>query len=260
MAAWTIEARDGAVLVTMRSNPVNKQDEAFFAEMAQALDELDAEYPGVPAVLTGSGKVFSAGLDFESTFAMFETATADGLVAWFARYMALFGRLIASPRPTVAAVNGHAFAGGAILALATDVRLGCEGGGQVALNEVAIGIPMPAGLTELVRHRLGDRTASEWVLWGRRYPAEEARDAGFFERLVPPGELVEAALERARSLPRESLPAFVASKRTLVEPLLSRMGEAALRYDRSSMEVLLSPEGVAARRAAKERLAASKKG
>ena len=142
---WIIERRhDHVALVTMNTNKVNAQNPAFFADLHAAFDRLETEFDNCAVVLTGTGKVFSAGLDLDHHFAMFARRNLKEIDNWFAAYRATNLRLFTYPRPTVAAINGHAYAGGFITAIDCDYRIATEGALQFALNEVPIGIPMPA--------------------------------------------------------------------------------------------------------------------
>src|SRR6478752_4855181 len=96
---WSIEPQDGAVVVTMRSNPVNKMNQAFFDDLHEALDRVEAEH------------------DFEEVFPLFERANYEEIASWFARFRSSILRLFQLPRRTIAAVNGNAYAGGLILSL-----------------------------------------------------------------------------------------------------------------------------------------------
>ncbi len=122
-----MERSQGAVIVTMRSNPVNRMNPEFFADLHAAFDEVERDHPALPVVLTAEGKTFSAGLDFEDVFPRFARNDMDELQAWFAEFRGSLLRVFALPRRTVAAINGNTFAGGLILAVACDVRVGAEG-------------------------------------------------------------------------------------------------------------------------------------
>ena len=165
---WTIERKHPHVaMVTMNTNKVNAQNPAFFADLHAAFDRLESEFTDCAVVLTGSGAVFTAGLDFDHHFPMFARRSIKEIDAWFDEYRATNLRLFTYPRPTVAAINGHAYAGGFITAIDCDHRIACEGPLQFSLNEVPIGIPMPAVYCEIIKHALGPRSAFEMTLFGR---------------------------------------------------------------------------------------------
>ena len=121
---WTIERKHPHVaVVTMNTNKVNAQNPAFFADLHAAFDRLEAEFNDCAVVLTGSGAVFTAGLDFDHHFPLFARRSLKEIDAWFDAYRATNLRLFTYPRPTVAAINGHAYAGGLITALDCDHRI-----------------------------------------------------------------------------------------------------------------------------------------
>ena len=101
---WTIERRAGHVaLVTMRTNKANAQNPTFFDDLHRAFDQLEADFNDCGVVLTGTGRVFSAGLDFDYHFPLFARRAAKEVDAWFEAYRATNLRIFTYPRPTVAA-------------------------------------------------------------------------------------------------------------------------------------------------------------
>lgn len=198
-----------------RGNAINHP---FIDALNAALDELEQDGDVRALVLTGAGRAFSAGLDLVETYAY----DLPALGRYVDAFDALFVRVAAFPWPVVAAVNGHAIAGGCILALAADFRIMADGPFLIGLNEVALGIPFPAGAFEVARRGVPAQAQAEAFLEGRLYRPAEARDAGLVHRLLPPGtDLLAAALEHARRLAAGSPEALRATKADLLAPLLS---------------------------------------
>jgi len=110
--AWDIEALGGCAVVRMNTNKVNVQNDRFFADLHNAFDRLEREFSDLPVVLTGQGDVFSAGIDFQYSFGIFDSGSHDTIRQWYRTYRETNLRIFRYPRPTVAAVNGHAIAGG----------------------------------------------------------------------------------------------------------------------------------------------------
>src|SRR6185312_9550311 len=96
----------------MNTNKVNVQNDAFFADLHEAFDKLESDFNPYPVVLTGLGDVFSAGIDFQYSFDIFGSGNLDKIREWYRNYRATNLRIFQYARPTVAAVNGHAIAGG----------------------------------------------------------------------------------------------------------------------------------------------------
>jgi len=112
----------------------------------------------------------------------------------------MFARLLELPMPTVAAVNGHAFAGGAMLALCHDFAVMRTDRGFFCLPEVDLGMNFTPGMSALIQARLPKVTAHEAMITGRRYTAQEALAAGIVSQAVPEEQVLPAALERAAGL------------------------------------------------------------
>ena len=126
--AWLIERRaDHVALVTMTTNKANAQNPTFFDDLHRAFDRLESDFRDCAVVLTGTGRVFSAGIDFDYHFPLFARRSLAEVDAWFGTYRATNLRLFTYPRPTVAAINGHAYAGGLITALDCDLRIAADG-------------------------------------------------------------------------------------------------------------------------------------
>jgi enoyl-CoA hydratase len=226
--SWTIEQKhDHVVVVTMNTNKVNAQNPAFFDDLHAAFDRLEAEFNVCAVVLTGTGKVFSAGLDLDHHFAMYARRDLKEIDNWFAAYRATNLRLFTYPRPTVAAINGHAYAGGFITAIDCDYRIATEGALQFALNEVPIGIPMPAVYCEIIKYAIGTQAASEFTLFGQVYDLEAARRMRVVHKTMAPNELLDAAVARAAHLKPDCYPAYAFSKRALQATTMAAIDSAA---------------------------------
>src|ERR1700752_2123607 len=141
----------------------------FFADLHVAFDRLDKEFSDCAVVLTGTGAVFTAGLEFDYQIQLFARRSLKEIDAGFAASRTPNVRLFTYPRPTVAAIDGHAYAGGLITAFDCDHRIAAEGALQFLLNEVPIGIPMPAVYCEIIKYAVGSCTAAELTLFGQVY-------------------------------------------------------------------------------------------
>lgn len=232
---WMIERKhDHVAVVTMNTNKVNAQNQAFFDDLHAAFDRLEKEFSECAVVLTGTGKVFTAGLDLDHHFALFARRNLKEIDAWFSAYRATNLRLFTFPRPTVAAINGHAYAGGFITAIECDHRIAATGALQFALNEVPIGIPMPAVYCEIIKHAIGTRAAAELTLFGQVYDLATAIRMDVVQKTVAPETLIDAAVAWAALVPPDCYTAYAFSKRALQATTMAAI-DAAARLDRDAL-------------------------
>lgn len=160
----------------------------------RCLDEVEAAAP-CALVTVASGKVWSSGLDLEWILAQGEQAPA-----FVMRVHELLARLLEIGVPTVAAIQGHAFAAGAMLALAHDERVMRADRGWFCLPEVDINIPFTPGMSALIAARLPGQAAHETMVLGRRFGGADAEAAGIVQAAVAEAEVRPAALARAAAL------------------------------------------------------------
>lgn len=224
--AWQIERRgEHVALVTMTTNKANAQNPTFFTDLHRAFDRLEREFRDCAVVLTGTGRVFSAGLDFDYHFPLFARRSLAEVDAWFDAYRATNLRIFTYPRPTVAAINGHAYAGGLITALDCDLRMAADAASQFALNEVPIGIPMPAVYVEIIKYAVG-AAAAEMTLFGQVYNLADAHRMGIVNHIVPAEHLIDEAVAWAGRVEPDCHPAYGYSKRALQATTLRAIDDA----------------------------------
>jgi len=229
--AWDIEVVDGCAIVRMNSNKMNVQNDQFFSDLHGAFDRLEREYNALPVVLTGHDGVFSAGIDFQYSFEIFSSGSHDLIKAWYRNYRETNLRIFRYPRPTVAAVNGHAIAGGLITALDCDFRIAARRPAKFGLNEVPIGIPMPAAYVEIIKYALGDQVGALATLRGLLYTLEEAERLGFFHEVVEPDQLLATAISYARCIPPDCNTAYAMSKKALQDAVMRQIDERTVALD-----------------------------
>lgn len=187
--------RDGDVFVLRFDDGENRFSPDFLDAAGAALDTVENAGRPCALVTVGTGKFYSNGLDLD-----WVGANPEQMGPYLERVHALFARLLALPAPTVAAVNGHAFAGGGMLALCHDYLVMRSDRGYFCFPEVDLGLPFTPGMNALLQARLPRVTAHEAMVTGRRYTAQEALDGGIVHRLAPEQEVLSAALELARPL------------------------------------------------------------
>ena len=140
-------------------------------------------------------------------------------------------RLFTYPRPTVAAVNGHAFAGGLITAAVCDRRIAVDSGARFSLNEVPIGIPMPAVYVRMLTYAWDERTAARASLFGEMFDQDQAYALGMFDELLPADQLLDRAIAVADSIPENTLEHYAYTKRAAQAPALRDIAELSDKLD-----------------------------
>lgn len=216
--------RHGAVFVLQMKAGENRFHPPFIEALAEALDEVEASEGPAALVTTGEGKFYSNGLDL----VWMRGQQAAALGPFLASFQRLLGRLLAFPLPTVAAVNGHAFAGGAMFSLAHDFRVMREDRGFFCIPEVDLGFPLAPGLMALLRARLPRTVLHEAIVTGRRYGGPDAVALRIAEAAVPEAAVVPRAIERAAALAGKDRTALAALKRGMyAETLAVLEGTAA---------------------------------
>jgi len=162
---------DGVAVVTLAHPPVNAMDAPLLEELAGLFEGLAAATDARAAVITGEGRAFSAGLDLK----LVPTLDRLGQRRLVDALNDCFGTLYAWPKPLVAAVNGHAVAGGLILALSADWRVVADVPMEVSLAEVRVGVTYPVAPLEIARGELAPATARRLILLGEVIDAREAQ-------------------------------------------------------------------------------------
>jgi len=230
--------RDGALaVVTLDRPPANALNRDFFAELCALLPSLDAADVRA-VVLTGTGRFFSAGLDLPEIVTYRGADTTEFMARFDDGYTALF----ALEKPVVAAVNGHAIAGGAVLAATADFRLAADGEGRIGVTEIQVGVPFPASALEPIRFACAGPDLPELLYRGRVYSPAEARARRLVDAVVPAADLLPNAVALARELAAHPPAAFAASKRALRAESLARIAAARAAGEDPVWAVWRTPE------------------
>ncbi|WP_138735745.1 enoyl-CoA hydratase/isomerase family protein [Modestobacter excelsi] len=200
------ENRDGVAVLRIEHGRVGALDVELLDALAEAVSASDRAL-----VITGSGSAFSAGVDLRRVLDGGRPYAEELLTALSRLFRAVFDH----PRPTVAAVNGHAIAGGCVLALACDLRL--MSGGRMGLAELTVGVPFPTAALEIVRHALGPR-AGQVLLGAQTVDREQALVLGMVDQLTEPGELLARAVALADEMAARSPESYRMAKVQLHRP------------------------------------------
>jgi enoyl-CoA hydratase len=207
------EAGDVAV-VRIDRPPANALDLDLLAEGHAVRQQLESAQPGA-VVIVGRERFFSAGMDLKEAPSLSvgeQRRTVDGINRLFSGWYAF-------PRPVVAAVNGHAIAGGLILALCADHRV-CASEGSLGLTELRAGIPYPFAAISIVRQELTAQAARRLVLGAALVQPAEALELGAVDELRPPDEVLPRAIEVATALAALPRGTYTQVKRQLRGPTI----------------------------------------
>lgn len=219
--------QDGIAVLTLSHGPVNALD----LELLRAIPEtLTAVADARAVVLTGGGRSFSAGVDLKRIVEGGAAYVDEFLVALSAGILALFDH----PKPVVAAVNGHALAGGCVLAAACDLRL--MSGGTIGLTELAAGVPFPTAPLEIMRHAVGP-AVEIMVLGTERLRPDQALAIGLVHEIVEPEQLLDTALRRAGRLSTIPADVYAMSKDQLRRPARERIASVRSADDLRVQEI-----------------------
>ena len=189
--------KDGNIYVVTMNNEQTMNCPAWQDRMLEILDFMENDLgAGTAMVLIGQDKFFCNGLNVEVLMQLDQASQAQ-----FGPKMAeIHRRLLLLPFPTVAANHGHAFAGGAFVAMSCDYRIMREDRGWICVSEVDAGVPLPDSMMDVLRGKVPPATARDAILTGKRYAADEAIAAGFADGKAPMEGLLDAAKALAAKL------------------------------------------------------------
>ena len=238
MIACSVKA--GIAVVTLRHGKANALD-------IELCDALTAKFIGLrdddskAVVITAQGTIFSAGVDL--------IRVSDGGADYIRRFLPSLHRLYETvffhPKPVVAAINGHAIAGGCVLACCADRRIMAENGGRIGVTELLVGVPFPALAFEIVRFAVPARYLAEFTLSGATYPADAALECGWIDEIAEPEDLLDDALAIAAEFAELSPPAFAQNKMQLRTAVTERMAQSGEATDRAVTDIWTAPAALA---------------
>ncbi len=211
---------NGVVVLKVEHGKANALDKELCLELRRTMEEVES---ASAIVLTGRGRIFSAGVDLVRLVGDDAAYRSDLLLSLAEAFEALFYH----SRPVVAAINGHAIAGGCILACAADYRImTSDGGARIGVPELTVGVPFPPVALEIMRSSVPPQHLRRLLLRGLTYDSEQALKLGVVDEVVADGALMDRALACAGDL--ASLPdlAFALTKAQLCQPVRERVQQA----------------------------------
>jgi enoyl-CoA hydratase len=226
------EERGDVAILRLAHGKASALDIELCEGLAATLDALEAS-PAKAVVLTGSGRIFSAGVDLKRLI----EEGAPYVERFFPALAATMLRLFRFEKPLVAAINGHAIAGGCVMALACDYRVMADGGGRIGMPEFHVGVSYPAVVVEIVRAALPANRLAEVLILGTNWKPGEALERGIVNEVVPDGRALDRALEVAALMGSLPAAAFALTKRQLRAPALECLARHGEAIDRESFSI-----------------------
>jgi enoyl-CoA hydratase len=208
-----VEKRSSVTVLRLRHGKVNALDLELLQAITAVMHDLD---PNGAVVITGSGSVFSAGVDLRRIVEGGRPYVEEFMPALSAAFLAIFDHR----GPVLAAVDGHAIAGGCVIAAASDVRI--MSGGRIGLAELSVGVPFPPVAIEILRYAIGP-AVGHLVLTAGLLDAPQAQSIGLVHEVTGPDVLLDAAVDRARQMAQVPAEVFELSKRQLQQPARARL-------------------------------------
>lgn len=210
----TIDHREDLALLTLSHGAASALDLELCAGIHDALDSI-RQSSARALVMTGTGSVFSAGVDLNRMI--------QGKADYIAEFLPAFGRVLDTllffPKPVVAAINGHAIAGGGLMACAADTRLMASGPGRIGVPELRVGVAFPPLAMEIMRSRLVPSATTDVILSGKLCTPEAASQSGMVHHVVAPDELLPTAMAKAKTLAGVQPALYAQAKEQLNQPI-----------------------------------------
>lgn len=210
--------RDGNVFVLNLGDNENRFNPDWVGSVNALLDEVASTDGPRAVVLSASGKTWSQGLDLE-----WFAANVDQVPEFIPEVHELYARLLEFPAPTVAAIQGHCYAAGAMLSLAVDERYMREDRGYWCLPEADINIPFTHGMDALIKSRLRPQVANSAMVFAQRFGAPDAVAAEIVDRAVAEDELLPAAIARGAELSAKNGDTVSAIRKRLYAPAIAAL-------------------------------------
>jgi enoyl-CoA hydratase len=218
-----VEQQGPVTIVALKRPPANAMNIEFLEQIAAVFDRLGRDSSLRSIVLTGHGKSFSAGVDLKAVPHYSDADQRRMLTALNRAFLAVYG----FPAPVIGAINGHAIAGGLVLALCCDWRIAVNTQFLAGLTEVRVGVRYPVAAIEIIRQELRPEVARKLVLFARNMSGTAALEAGVFDEMVDPESLMERAVAKAAEFAALPTAVFAKTKQQL-RWKVSGMIEAAI--------------------------------
>jgi enoyl-CoA hydratase/carnithine racemase len=212
---------DGDVWILHLGDDENRFNPDWMSAVTEALDEVAAKPEPRALVTSASGKIWSNGLDLD-----WLGQHQDQVQPFVDQVHELFAKFLAAPLPTVAAIQGHCFAAGAMLALAHDWRVMRADRGYFCLPEADINIPFTPGMSALIQSRLTKHAATHAMIGAKRFGGDEAADMRIVDAAVPEDQVLSSAVELAAANAAKLGGTLSTIKERMYAPVLTTLRDA----------------------------------
>jgi 3,2-trans-enoyl-CoA isomerase len=224
--------------ILLNRGKVNALNDRAVEELNEAFQKF-ADDPEIRSVvLTGKGKFFSFGFDIPG----FLSYSKEDFTRYLTNFTDLYTRLFLFPKPVIASLNGHAVAGGCMLATACDHRIMVRGNAKISLNEIGFGSSVFAGSVEMLKFWVGGRNAQKVLYSGEMYSAEDALHMGLIDETASEEDLPLQAEKLAQEFAQKDMNAFRSIKMLLRHPVAAQMREREAESIQEFVEIWYSPD------------------
>ncbi len=233
-----ISQDDNIATLTLNRGRVNAINLEMVGNIRPGFENLENDSSVRAVILTGRDKFFSFGFDVPELLEYSREELADFLT----EFTDLYSYLYLYPKPLIAALNGHAVAGGCMLALPADFRIMAPGKARIGLNEVNIGASVFAGSVEMLTALVGGRCAHEILMGGALYDAEAALRLGLIDRVSSGDGVMQDARALAAEFAGKNAAAFTSIKTLIRRPAAAAMREREKKSIEEFIEIWFSEE------------------
>lgn len=232
-----VEMNEALATVRMERGKVHALNDQVIDELSQTFRELEKDEKTKAVILTGTGKFFSFGFDIPG----FMDYSPEAFTRYVTNFTGFCTYLFLYPKPVIAAINGHAIAGGCILATAADYRVMVSGRAKISLNEITFGSSIFAGSVEMLKFCVGRRNAELVLTTGDMFSAEEARTIRLIDLVTTEPELMENARRIALDYAAKENPAFDSLKKLSRRPVADKIMAREPESIREFVKIWYSP-------------------
>ncbi|MCK5390962.1 MAG: enoyl-CoA hydratase/isomerase family protein [Deltaproteobacteria bacterium] len=221
MSLINVKSGEKIATITLNRPKVNALNEPLIDELRAAFDNIENDNDINAVILRGKGSFFSFGFDVPE----FMSYPKDSFERYVFSYSDLIKKIFMFPKPVIAALNGHAVAGGCILALGCDYRIMVTGKAKISLNEMTFGSTLFSCVIETLRYAVGSKKSEHIIYSGKMFSAEEALSLGLVDKSASEEDFISIVEETAQDYSRRDMPAFNSIKKLLKMETLKKIEE-----------------------------------